>query len=295
MNGIAGEKRDSQTCAQAPTSTVTACLATTLSFVIGVSNQAILKSNFIASPCVAAPDSLHQVILMRGGPNVSAKLQRGLQHAENDWVVYMHQDVWLPPGWDIQLVQQIQEAERQFGPVGVAGVYGVGDVMVSDDPARPMCAERIGWVVDRGRALKDGPRLPAKVATLDELLLVVRRDSPLCFDSALGNHLYGADLCLQSREMGMATVALGALCHHNSRHVGLGEGFHDSAAVFARKWNHRLPIATPCVIIDHKGSVHILGNVGARPQSIAYALPNRRDFTAKNAKFAKKNQRSSES
>jgi hypothetical protein len=266
-------------------------LTVTHTFVIGVSDHAILKRNFMASPCVAAADPLHQVILMRGGPNVSAKLQRGLEHAENEWVVCLHQDVWLPPGWDIQLVQQLYEGERRFGPIGVAGVYGVGDVIVSDIQSHPMGAERIGWVVDRGRALKDGPRLPAKVATLDELLLVVRRDSPLCFDSALGNHLYGADLCLQAREMGMATVALGALCHHNSRHVGLGEGFHDSAAVFARKWNHRLPIATPCVIIDRGGSVHRLGNAGAGPQSIAYALANRRGVTAEHSEVAERNQR----
>jgi hypothetical protein len=62
------------------------------------------------------------------------------------------------------------------------------------------------------------------------------------------------------------------LCHHNSRHIGLGEGFHESAAVFARKWRQRLPIDTPCVIIDRDGAVQILGNASGRPRSIAYAL-----------------------
>ena len=126
-----------------------------------------------------------------------------------------------------------------------------------------MGTERIGWVVDRGRMLKDGPELPARIATLDELLFVVRRDTPLTFDPALGNHFYGVDLCLQAQEKGLATVALGALCKHNSRHIGLGEGFHENAAKFARKWSHRLPVATPCVIIDRGGSVHLLGNADA--------------------------------
>jgi hypothetical protein len=134
-------------------------------------------------------------------------------------------------------------------------------------------AERIGWVVDRGRELRDGPALPAKVATLDELLLVVRRDTPLRFDPALGFHLYGADFCLQAREAGLAVVALGALCYHNSRSLGLPEAFFKSAEYFARKWSHRLPVATPCVIIDRGGEVHLLGNATPGPRSIAYAVP----------------------
>ena len=50
-----------------------------------------------------------------------------------------------------QLAQQIREAELRFGPISVAGMYGVGDVVPADDQARPLSAERIGWVVDRGR------------------------------------------------------------------------------------------------------------------------------------------------
>ena len=59
--------------------------------------------------------------------------------------------------------------------------------------------------------LRDGPELPPQVATLDELLLIVRRDSGLRFDPELGFHLYGADICLQASEQGLAVVALAAL------------------------------------------------------------------------------------
>ena len=45
--------------------------------------------------------------------------------------------------------------------------------------SQPLAAGRVGWVVDRGRTLRDGPELPARVATLDELLLIVKRDSGL--------------------------------------------------------------------------------------------------------------------
>ena len=126
-------------------------------------------------------------------------------------------------------------------------------------------------MVDRGRVLSEGPGLPAPVATLDELLLIVRRDTPLRFDPELGFHLYGADICLQARERGQAVVALGRPCHHHSRSIGLPDAFFASARVFARKWAHRLPIATPCVVFDGEGRVHLLGNADNRTGSIARA------------------------
>ena len=169
--------------------------------------------------------------------------------------------MFLPAGWDHTLLEQLHTAEQQFGPIGVAGVYGVGPAIRQNGA---FAAERVGRVVDRGRVLHERPALPAKVATLDELLLVVPRDTPLRFDPNLGFHLYGADLCLQAAEKGLAVVVIDAPCHHNSRTIGLPKAFFQSAEIFAQKWQHRLPVATPCVIIDETRRVWMLGNT-ARP------------------------------
>ena len=58
--------------------------------------------------------------------------------------------------------------------------------------------------------------------------------------------MYGADICLQAAERGLAVVVVSALCYHNSRNVGLPKAFFASAETFARKWAHRLPVATAC-------------------------------------------------
>ena len=239
-----------------------------LSFVTCVSNDVTVRTNLLASPCLA-PESALQVVVVRNCPSAADGLNIGIARSETEWVVSVHQDVWLPAGWDRCVLEQLNEAERRFGPIGVAGVYGVGEVIASGDLTQPLAAERIDWVVDRGRVLRDGPELPSKVATLDELLLVVRRDSGLRFDPALGFHFYGADICLQAREQGLAVVALAAPCHHNSRSVGLPEGFFASAEVFARKWANRLPVATPCVVFDRQGRMHLLGNADGRTGSVA--------------------------
>ncbi len=259
-----------------------------LSFATCVSSTATLRSNLLASPCLR-DGPIHEVIAVSNCSSAADGLNLGVARAKHDWIVCVHQDVVLPAGWDERLTQQLDEAERRFGPIGVAGVYGVGEVIEPREQQQPLAAERIGWVVDRGRVLRDGPELPARVTTLDELLLVVRRDAGLRFDPTLGFHLYGADLCLQAREKGLAVVALGALCHHNSGGVGLPAAFFDSATVFARKWSHRLPVATPCVIFDREGNVQVLGNAVPGPRSIAYGLgPKQEVCTAEDAESAER-------
>jgi hypothetical protein len=203
----------------------------------------------ISSPCLA-PDSARQVLLIKNCPSAADGLNIGIERAGNEWVVFVHQDVLLPPGWDGCVADQLQEAERRFGPIGVAGVYGVGEIITSGDLTESLAAERIGWVVDSGRMLRDGPELPAQVATLDELVLVVRGDSDLRFDPALGFHLYGADICLQTRELGLAVVAMGALCYHNSANIGLPKEFYDSAAIFRSQVGP--PAAGGHVVHDHR-------------------------------------------
>jgi Glycosyltransferase like family len=240
------------------------------SLVACVSKSSVLDANLLRSHCLN-DGSPNELVVVRSCPTAADGLNLGLKHTKHEWAVCVHQDVYLPDVWDRSLMQQLHEAERRFGPIGVAGVDGVGEVIASDDLIHPLPAERIGWVVDRGRLLRDGPELPERVATLDELLLVVRRDSGLRFDPALGFHLYGADICFQAREQGLAVVAMAAPCHHNSRSVGLPEAFFASAEVFARKWSHRLPVATPCVVLDRGGEVYLLGNATGRPNSIALA------------------------
>jgi glycosyl transferase family 2 len=231
-----------------------------LSFVACVSDDELLQSNLLASPCLGH-DSPHEVILVRNCQSAADGLNPRLRQAKPKLIACIHQDVYLPQGWDRKLLDQLQAAERQFGPIGVAGAYGVGPAIRQNGV---LSAERVGWVVDRGRVLHERPDLPARVATLDELLLVVPRDSPLRFDPELGFHLYGADLCLQAAERGLPVVVIEAPCYHNSRNIGLPEAFFQSSEVFARKWQHRLPVATACVIIDEEGRVWMLGNT-ARP------------------------------
>jgi glycosyltransferase involved in cell wall biosynthesis len=124
-----------------------------LSFVACVSDEAILKANVLSSPCLhlGCP---HEFTVIKNCPSAAGGLNRGLKRARHDWVVCVHQDVVLSDGWDQCLARQLREAERRFGPIGVAGVYGVGEVILPREPGGPFAAARTGWVVDRGRTLR---------------------------------------------------------------------------------------------------------------------------------------------
>ena len=115
-----------------------------LSFVTCASNDATLRTNLLASPCLT-PDLAHQVVAIRNCPSAADGLNIGIARSETEWVVGVHQDVWLPAGWDRCIAEQLDEAERRFGPIGVAGVYGVGEVITLCD-AITAAGRRAHWL-----------------------------------------------------------------------------------------------------------------------------------------------------
>ena len=66
-------------------------------------------------------------------PSARGRMKPALNGAKHEWVVWTHEDVYLPDGWDQCMANQLREAERQFGQIGVAGVYGVGEVVALAD------------------------------------------------------------------------------------------------------------------------------------------------------------------
>jgi SAM-dependent methyltransferase len=220
-----------------------------LTFVACVSDEATLHANLLASPCLR-PGTPHEVILLRGCASAADGLNQGLGRARHRLVVCLHQDVYLPRGWPRRFLAQHRLAEQVLDRVGVAGVYGVsltGGKVV-----------RAGHVVDRDRLLREPPALPAVVETLDELLLALPRGTPLRFDAQLGFHFYGADVALQARRLGLQAAVLDAVCLHNSRSVALPAEFAPSGGRFAAKWAARLPVATPCVLVEEGGRLRVV-------------------------------------
>jgi SAM-dependent methyltransferase len=207
--------------------------AAPLKFVACVNDDDQLESNLLRSPCLD-PGTPHELILMRRQTSAADGFNTALEKARHDLVVFVQQDIYLPRGWDTRFVEQFHAAEARFGPLGVAGVFGY--------TFGPEGKRNFGRVLDR-QLLYDLPApLPAATDGLDEIVLAVRRDTPLRFDPSLGFHLYGADLCLGSHRLGLPVAVLDAPCLHNSLFAYLPPAFHAARERLLAKWPDVRPL-----------------------------------------------------
>lgn len=232
-----------------------------LAVVCAASRMDVLLKRLAASPCLQAGGLRWQAVF--NAPSAADAFNPVMQMHEAlprtapdaaDWLVWTHQDVYLPEGWEVRFASSLQAATQQWPSLDVAGVYGVRGHGAS--------TQRCGQVLDRGQTLNEPAVLPCTADSLDELLIAVRVGSGLRMDASLGFDFYGTDLALQAQAAGAVAAVLQAPCEHWSDtplHPPLPQGLRSrvarSAAVFERKWAHRLPVVTPCFDISAPGDV----------------------------------------
>lgn len=225
-------------------------------FVSAVSSFDVVRARLLASPCMAAGQ---RPLVLRWNAPSAAQVFNPVMDARpaQEWVVWVHQDVVLPEGWDTLFAQAIAQAEQQLGRLSVVGTYGVAGAGTA--------AVHAGHVLDRGQVLRGPAPLPCLVDSLDELLVAVRSDSGLRMDPALGWDFYATDLVLQAQAAGLQAAAVDAFCEHWSgtpQHPPLprptAQRIADSGIAFETKWEQHFPITTTCVAIAQRGDVHAL-------------------------------------
>lgn len=224
-----------------------------LKFVTAVSRWTVLQHRLAKSECLSSGQyPLHALWNAASAAEALNGHLTGISDA--DWVIWVHQDVSLPPGWDKVFLQAISEAEELFEKIAVVGVYGVRGAGKG--------AKRLGCVLDRGVMLREAAALPSVADSLDELLFAVKPGMGLQLDPALKFDFYATDIVLQAQQMGYQAVVVDAFCEHWSdtpRRAPFPDGLIDrvvaSGRQFESKWTHRLPITTPIAHIDSIGAV----------------------------------------
>lgn len=227
-----------------------------LALVCAVSRPDVLDQRLAVSPCLRTGQLPWQAV--RGARSAADAFNPVMEAAERertaDWLVWAHQDVFLPDGWDQAFVDGLQVALARWPNAMVAGVYGVR--------GHGSQAQRCGHVLDRGHVLRERTTLPCLADSLDELLLAVRVGSQMRMDATLGFDFYGTDLALQAQADGGVAVVVDAYCEHWSDTpsqpplpASLKARLAHSGQAFERKWAHRLPVLTPCFDVQEPGSV----------------------------------------
>jgi Glycosyltransferase like family len=212
-----------------------------VTFVVAVNSREVLEQNLLASPCLRSGGG-HQILIQENYSSAAAAYNDALPKAVNNLIVFIHQDLFLPSGWLSQVEENLRRLEEKDPGWGVAGCWGAradgelcGHVYSS------------GWGV-LGREFDQ----PAPVQTLDEIVLIIRKDSGLSFDETLPHfHFYGTDICMQAASRGRGCYAISAFCIHNTRQLlNLPEQFYNCYAHVKRVWKDRLPIQTSCIRIS---------------------------------------------
>jgi hypothetical protein len=160
---------------------------------------------------------------------------QALDECEAPWLLLAHQDVYLPVGFAARITAALDQLTRTTPDWAVAGVVGgtqsgavIGKV----------------WCSGNARLIKGETKLPARAATLDELIIIIRRDSGVRFDVNLPSfHLYAADVILTAQSAGRSTWVVDAPVVHHSRPVlNLGGGYAQAWNYMRHKWRAQLPI-----------------------------------------------------
>lgn len=231
-------------------------MSDTLHFVTCVSQPKVLADRLLASPCLA--ERRYPLAVHTGADSAATAINHELDHhPQAHWLIWVHQDVSLPEGWDTSFMAALSEARQRWPNLAVAGVYGIAATPAdaADEP------RRAGHLLDRGQLLQEATPLPCLASSLDELLIAIRVDAGLRAEPKLGYDFYGTDLCLAAAEKGLTAAVLDAYCEHwaDTPYAGFApallERIESSGAFFEQKWLATLPVSTPCLTIRQPGDV----------------------------------------
>lgn len=218
---------------------------------VATHDMAVLEGNLGLSPAIT--DKKLQLLIEKNCPSASIAYNRIIERSTAPIIVLAHHDVYLPQGWDSLLRARIAEVSAFDPNWAVIAPFGVGHDLVGYGT---VWSSSIGTIVGR---VANGP-IP--VQTVDELLIVLRRQSGLRFDETLpGFHLYGTDIVQTALSGGMGAYAMSLPVVHNDGFKShLDASFAMAYRHQSRKWRKRLPLYSPTTKI----SWHMLSLIRSR-------------------------------
>lgn len=228
-----------------------ATIAARLRVAAAVNDPAVLANCLARSPDIAAGRLPLRTYADR--PSAALAGNEALRDAGDDAILVLaHQDVYLPRGWADRLAAALAALSAVDPGWAIAGLFG--------KTAAGALAGQVWSTGTRGGELLRGTEpLPARVACLDELLLVVNARAGVRFDPALpGFHLYGVDVVQAALHAGRGAWAVDAPAVHHDKPLRRLDAGYRAAWRFARdKWRAALPIPTLIAPLE-RGPVPLL-------------------------------------
>lgn len=206
------------------------------SIICAVNKPKVFEENLFQSPGIFQ----HELIVKSDYTNICKAYNEAIEVATSDILIFVHQDVYFPRIFFDQLKKSLDKLSTTcWGVLGPAGRNRLGDMK--------------GHILDRGHMWGSCVDLPAPVQTLDELCLIVHRETfeYIHFDEMITNqHLFGTDLCLQAEKSKFENFAIQAFCNHNSsQDYTVPKEFGETMRYIKSKWRDKLPIYSTCQVL----------------------------------------------
>lgn len=168
-------------------------------------------------------------------PTAGAALNHGARLAHNEVIVFVHQDVVLHSLAELERAAGILMDDLEIGVIGAVGI----------DHRRRV----VGRMRDRVVQIGESAAVPRDVDSLDEVLLMIRRElvlnSPLTEEPALAWHAYGVEYSARVRRAGMRATAMDLILTHNSLTTNL-DRLDLAHRMVGEHYPELLPIRTTC-------------------------------------------------
>ena len=201
-----------------------------------------------------------------------------LNEAKGRYVIFCHQDVRIHDDTIAELDQRLAELDEKdpdWALAGNAGGISAGRL-----------ALRISDPHGEDRHIGE---LPARVMSLDENFIIMKRDVRIGFSRDLsGYHFYGADICLIADIQGYSAYVIDFHLEHLSGGLK-GASFFETETAFRSKWAHALRarwLQTTCSLVNLSGDAvgQLFGRVAEAPfAKLARRLPGASGWTKRSA------------
>jgi hypothetical protein len=203
--------------------------------ICAVNNEETLRRDLMSSPIMQS--GTVPIFTYRRAKTAGEAYNAGIEATKGEYMIFAHQDVYLPLDWELELrknIRLLEDRNVSWGVLGCMGVTRSGEVAGTV------------WSSGSGREYQRRIEQPVEVCSLDEVVLVVRRSTNLVFDPRLPSfHLYGTDIVLSAANAGYKSFAINAPIIHNSNPVlGLDHGYRTAFDYMCDKWSAELPVRT---------------------------------------------------
>ena len=206
-----------------------------LAVVVAVNDDECLAKNLAASPMLT--ENNIPLITKRGYKSAALAYNDGFDSTDADILIFTHQDIYFPRGWEKKLFLAIWSLEQRGETWGVLGVIG------ADKEGNLVGG---AWSNGQQRKIQSCFNSPAPVRSFDEIVLILRKNGGLRFDGDLPSfHLYGTDIALSAMKSGLGAYVFDAPVIHNSVwRKKLGLSYCAAYRYMQRKWKKELPVYT---------------------------------------------------